>query len=1253
MAAPVNATQSPYTYEEMKRRQRALGASGPGGPIDENVLSSPALEPTEVAPAETLSTPPPVIEKKKEHLSYEERSQEDELSHIAEGIKKDYPGQIPNDADPRDIIAVHRAAFAPNEDPDTYTDALRKAYAADWKKPSRNLGETVALGAHIAGALGRGLAEGVAGGITAPIEAIGAIQASERHAQERQTQAEMGTRLLQHGGKLPAGTMEEQGALASQEEAERKQANTKAAEGAAFYGTLPFGGVGASAIKGAAVPLAAKVGLGALEGAGITGGYAAIQKGLEDKFNGVPAGQIYSDIIAAGTNLKTLGLGAAVGGGIPLVGGAVKGAWVKVMGGAEARTTAAEIAQRGVIRSEMIQRLADDVTPQQIRMRFNEDLTEAAARGADSETTARVILSKITGDDPVSLPQGAVTQFASKIVRQAEAEDAAIGGTRMVSLPQEAAPAPAPEIQTGAAAVEPGMPSMATPEQRNPMIGQPMPIEGAGPGAAPVEPRPVTLGPSEPTPTEGGKLVLPGAPQPGLDVEKGQMMPEAVPVPTPEVTPPVPMGAGPVMGEAPEPHLPPALQKTPAVGDQFPPFEGPTGVRRLRTEPVSAHAKLEPPPVEKVGKTGNKIGVALSNAADAAQKRIAKRGVRLSAGLDPSDVADHAIVLASDMFTMGLKAKAAIEEHIIQKWGEAARPMMDKLISAAQKHMTRMFGQDFSKKASSKLTQLLQLHESGRHGMNWYESTASWTKEHFGEDSDMMLRFLAVTSANGQTESGAAMAMKAFGQWKSGMDFEGFRGPSMVGQLQRISKGENLGENTKIQNFYDALKGNPDAVVLDRWMIDAMGLKERGGALKENDYKLYAQIVRDLASQNGMTPRQFQAAVWEGARVRKAHVTEAAVGRSLTTKSGSARPLEQLVEKNLGGMKPAEWVEQHKLNLTKMDNLYKGLTPVRTGQRGGFTFDPATFEEDKTPGYVTTLASTVIDKKKLYPAELLKFRDQFQSVIDHEKSMSHWRGEAGQSPNHLTLGVFDMGNGKFSVDLNVTLPDKDRAVAIGFKNRQKAVGNIGPEGDYLGDVPTGYDPKKHGPQFLPPEKKTLQPAWYATQAKRVQTFLSGQGELGLSTPKVEETRPFQKAMVAKLNKILKPVPSMGSFSTGRRSGEPVWMAPDSKLYVGRSHEAVSDKVVKAAGITEKKSGYKGNNRWDNHAMLQGGFARIQMFPDKMSIQIVGKPTAEQRATIVSMAKGRDFMGVLTSHDGSSEAGPFDKPSKLFGAAEKE
>jgi hypothetical protein len=236
-----------------------------------------------------------------------------------------------------------------------------------------------------------------------------------------------------------------------------------------------------------------------------------------------------------------------------------------------------------------------------------------------------------------------------------------------------------------------------------------------------------------------------------------------------------------------------------------------------------------------------------------------------------------------------------------------------------------------------------------------------------------------------------------------------------------------------------------------------------------------------------MSPRQFQAAIWEGARIESLHKRFAEGGPKAVSKVGSARPLEDLVRRKLGGKSVAQFVADNKVTLEKMDRLYTAMKPVRAGTQSGYTFDPHTFETSAKPGYVVSLASENVGKEAFYPTGLLKFRDRWKRLLD---------GKLAVKGEDFTIGIFrDPSDGMMSFDLNVRVQDKARAIEIGKKNRQRSIGHFDEAGEWdAGDgIPTGYNEKKHGPQFLPPEKG--KDTWFRTQEARIRAFLSPQQTL--------------------------------------------------------------------------------------------------------------------------------------------------------------
>lgn len=154
--------------------------------------------------------------------------------------------------------------------------------------------------------------------------------------------------------------------------------------------------------------------------------------------------------------------------------------------------------------------------------------------------------------------------------------------------------------------------------------------------------------------------------------------------------------------------------------------------------------------------------------------------------------------------------------------------------------------------------------EDGKSGMNWYDSTFAGLTRLFGvEDAVLVGNLLAVTSANSTVKANCTLALKAYNQVKNGQEVEGFL--SLVKQnISRIlSKRRPSGP--KVGAFADALLGDEDAVVVDRWMMRAYGFPN----ITPKRIKTIVEDVKIRASEAGVTPRQYQAAVWFGIKAEQ------------------------------------------------------------------------------------------------------------------------------------------------------------------------------------------------------------------------------------------------------------------------------------------------------------------------------------------------------------------------------------------------
>jgi hypothetical protein len=86
-------------------------------------------------------------------------------------------------------------------------------------------------------------------------------------------------------------------------------------------------------------------------------------------------------------------------------------------------------------------------------------------------------------------------------------------------------------------------------------------------------------------------------------------------------------------------------------------------------------------------------------------------------------------------------------------------------------------------------------------------------------------------------------------------------------KAQRILDGERplavLGGD-KVRAFYRAIMGDPEAVVLDVWMMRAAGWQK--ATLSKSEYASLSEALTSAAERVGLDPADFQAVVWTHVR---------------------------------------------------------------------------------------------------------------------------------------------------------------------------------------------------------------------------------------------------------------------------------------------------------------------------------------------------------------------------------------------------
>lgn len=155
---------------------------------------------------------------------------------------------------------------------------------------------------------------------------------------------------------------------------------------------------------------------------------------------------------------------------------------------------------------------------------------------------------------------------------------------------------------------------------------------------------------------------------------------------------------------------------------------------------------------------------------------------------------------------------------------------------------------------------LLHYMRVGMDGAGWYDNIWPRIQQQYPAHAVLFSNILAVTSPNATVKGNVYLARKAYAQHMAGKDFVGFL-PVVVSMLRRVVAGEEAG-GLKVRNFARALRGDLDAVVVDRWMSRAFGFGDKNITPKR--YRDIESWIRVRANKEGMMAAQVQAAVWCG-----------------------------------------------------------------------------------------------------------------------------------------------------------------------------------------------------------------------------------------------------------------------------------------------------------------------------------------------------------------------------------------------------
>jgi hypothetical protein len=198
----------------------------------------------------------------------------------------------------------------------------------------------------------------------------------------------------------------------------------------------------------------------------------------------------------------------------------------------------------------------------------------------------------------------------------------------------------------------------------------------------------------------------------------------------------------------------------------------------------------------------------------------------------------------------------------------------------------------------------------GRKDFNWYRDCEEVFVELFGRDRlRLVCQLFAATSINTSLKANITLFRKALYEIDNGLP-RGKYLPNIQAQIDSIRAGGEL-SGRKINSFARAMSGDPDAVVVDVWLLRAFDMdkkyfrkspgletnhviidednqeqikysinlgaivdskiKKRGlmrsGGASDSQYSKIETYVREEAKAMGIQPRQLSAMLWSGVRI--------------------------------------------------------------------------------------------------------------------------------------------------------------------------------------------------------------------------------------------------------------------------------------------------------------------------------------------------------------------------------------------------
>lgn len=320
------------------------------------------------------------------------------------------------------------------------------------------------------------------------------------------------------------------------------------------------------------------------------------------------------------------------------------------------------------------------------------------------------------------------------------------------------------------------------------------------------------------------------------------------------------------------------------------------------------------------GKGGKKALAELSRAEELAKSaqgglRYLTRPVDWAAQGKNSKPVNALANVAAAMIARGEVSKPEeILAALAARYGDGVLRHADVLVEKAQANFEKALqGVDLRP-----TEEVMRFFRFGQELPDWYAS-GERIRQVFGPDAELVAGLIAATSAHNANERSIEAALHIYAAGKTGKfdlkdpasfrawfaeesrtnpDFRGWTMATHAPNVERALLGQELSGN-KVSNYFKAIMGDEDAVVIDTHMVnalvpakpkkgfvkDATGAEvpdwvtevgpEGAAAVKEKDwakaamesdavYSYFEGIVRKFAAENGVTPRYAQQAIWTG-----------------------------------------------------------------------------------------------------------------------------------------------------------------------------------------------------------------------------------------------------------------------------------------------------------------------------------------------------------------------------------------------------